>query len=106
MARYAVLLSKKAHKFLFKIDKELSIRVLKESSDLQNFPFLTLPHDLAKLKGGETIIGLESEILGLYSKLPSLQKGCILRKSAIENPSTTDILQPEVQLEGISRGKQ
>jgi len=51
MARYRVILSKGTYKFLTETDRELSLRILEEISDLQNFPFLTKPHDLAKLKG-------------------------------------------------------
>ncbi len=53
MARYRVLLSKKAYKFLGEVDSEPGLRILREVTDLQNFPFLTMPHDLAKLKGRE-----------------------------------------------------
>jgi mRNA interferase RelE/StbE len=53
MARYRVLLSRKADKFLGEVNRELGLKVMKEISDLQNFPFLTMHHDLAKLKGRE-----------------------------------------------------
>lgn len=46
MARYRVLLSKRAYKFLGEVGRELGIRIVKQVSDLQNFPFLTMPHDL------------------------------------------------------------
>jgi len=47
MARYRLLLSRKADKFLGKVNRELGLRIVREVSDLQNFPFLTMPHDLA-----------------------------------------------------------
>jgi mRNA interferase RelE/StbE len=53
MTRYRVLLSKKADKFLGEVSRELGLKVIKEISDLQNFPFLIIHHDLAKLKGRE-----------------------------------------------------
>ncbi|MCP8309074.1 MAG: hypothetical protein H3Z53_06045 [archaeon] len=56
MVRYRILLSKKAYNFLGKVDRELSFRIIREVSDLKNFPFLSMPHDLAKLKGGEKLL--------------------------------------------------
>ena len=53
MARYRVLLLRKIYKFLEEVDGEFSLRIIREISDLENFPFLTMPHDLAKLKGME-----------------------------------------------------
>lgn len=53
MVRYRVLLSKKSYKFLSEVDRELRLRIIREISDLENFPFLSMLHDLAKLKGEE-----------------------------------------------------
>ena len=50
MVIYRILLSKKSYKFLGEVDRELNLRIIREVSDLENFPFLSMPHDLAKLK--------------------------------------------------------
>lgn len=51
MSKYEILISKKAYKFLTeKIDEKLKEKILDEISDLENFPFLLKPHDMAKLK--------------------------------------------------------
>ncbi|GBE18854.1 hypothetical protein BMS3Abin16_01463 [archaeon BMS3Abin16] len=52
MGRYSVLISKKADKFLSsKIDKKIKRKILDEILDLEDFPFLALSHDMAKIKG-------------------------------------------------------
>lgn len=52
MDRYSVFISRRADKFLsLKTDGKLKEKILDEISDLRNFPFLTTPHDLAKIKG-------------------------------------------------------
>ena len=33
------------------MDEKLRRRIIEEISDLENFPFLTKPYDIAKLKG-------------------------------------------------------
>jgi len=37
--------------FLKKLNEKRLLRVIQEINDLENFPFFTVPHDLAKLKG-------------------------------------------------------
>ena len=51
MGRYKIIVSNRADKFLDRLNEELRHRVIEETSDLENFPFLTKPHDIAKLKG-------------------------------------------------------
>lgn len=51
MCRYKIIVSNRADKFLDSLNEELRHRVIEETSDLENFPFLTKPHDIAKLKG-------------------------------------------------------
>jgi len=51
MPGYRLLLSKQAHKFITGLDKRRAGRVTQEIGDLRNYPFFTVPHDLAKLKG-------------------------------------------------------
>lgn len=51
MSRYQVILSSRADKFISELDEKLRHRMIEEISDLENFPFFTKPHDIAKLKG-------------------------------------------------------
>jgi len=52
MARYEILISKRACRFLNeRVDRETKGKILDEVADLENFPFLSRPHDMAKLKG-------------------------------------------------------
>ena len=51
MARYLLIISNRADKFLKKLNEKRLLRVIQEINDLENFPFFTVPHDLAKLKG-------------------------------------------------------
>ena len=52
MSKYSIFISRRAYEFLNqKVDEALKVKILKEISDLKNFPFLSIPHDMAKLKG-------------------------------------------------------
>ena len=52
MARYEILISKRAYRFLNeRVDREIKEKILDEIADLENFPFLVRSHDMAKLKG-------------------------------------------------------
>ena len=51
MTRYHLIISKRADKFLNKLNEERLFRIIQEINDLENFPFFTAPHDLVKLKG-------------------------------------------------------
>lgn len=51
MTKYRIFFSKKAHKFLLKQDNRAIEKIINEISDLENFPFFTLQHDMVKLKG-------------------------------------------------------
>jgi len=51
VARYKIIVSSRADKFISEIDEKLRHRIIEEISDLENFPFFTKPHDIAKLKG-------------------------------------------------------
>ena len=51
MGRYKIIVSSRTDKFLDEPNEKLRHKVIEEISDLENFPFLTKPHDIAKLKG-------------------------------------------------------
>lgn len=51
MGRYKIIVSSRADKFLDDINEKLRHKLIEEISDLENFPFFTKPHDIAKLKG-------------------------------------------------------
>lgn len=51
MTKYKIFFSKKAHTSLFQFNQKQINKILNEISDLENFPFLILQHDMAKLKG-------------------------------------------------------
>lgn len=51
MARYKVIVSSRADKFISELNEKLKHKIIEEISDLENFPFFTKPHNIAKLKG-------------------------------------------------------
>ena len=51
MARYQVIISSRAARFISELNEKLRRKIIEEISDLENFPFFTKPHDIAKLKG-------------------------------------------------------
>lgn len=51
MAEYQVIVSKRAYKFLGKLNRKLRQRIIEEISSLENFPFFIKALDIAKLKG-------------------------------------------------------
>lgn len=51
MGRYKIIVSSRADKFLGDLNEKLRHKLIEEISDLENFPFFTRPHDIAKLKG-------------------------------------------------------
>ncbi|NWG09613.1 MAG: type II toxin-antitoxin system RelE/ParE family toxin [Nitrososphaerales archaeon] len=80
MARYRILISKKAYKFLGEIDGELGLRIIREVSDLENFPFLSMTHDLAKLKGGENYFRLRVGDVRIIFKIDKPAKTIYVEK--------------------------
>ena len=80
MARYRVLLSRKAYKFLGEVDRELGLRIVRDISDLQNFPFLTMSHDLAKLKGRENYYRLRVGDIRVIFKIDKPAKTIYIEK--------------------------
>lgn len=48
-----VLVSRRAAKFVGEAEERLRKRIISEMKDLENFPFFTEPHDIAKLKEKE-----------------------------------------------------
>jgi len=51
VGRYKIIVSTRADKFLSDQNEKLRHKLIEEISDLENFPFFTKPHDMAKLKG-------------------------------------------------------
>jgi len=51
--KYRILVSKRADKFISEVDEKTRYRIIEEIVDLENFPFFTKIHDIAKLKGIE-----------------------------------------------------
>jgi len=50
VTRYKVIVSSRADKFISELNEKLRHKIIEEISDLENFPFCTKPHDIAKLK--------------------------------------------------------
>jgi len=80
MSRYRVLLSRKADKFLGEVDREFGLKVMKEISDPQNFPFLTTHHDLAKLKGRENYFRIRVGDVRVIFKIDKSSKTIYIEK--------------------------
>ncbi|MEM1543001.1 MAG: hypothetical protein QXV82_10260 [Ignisphaera sp.] len=53
MPRYRILVSRRAARFISEVEQRLRRMIIGEIKDLENFPFFTEPHDIAKLKGKE-----------------------------------------------------
>jgi len=51
MPGYSLFLSKQAYKFITSLSKQKAKRITQEISDFRNYPFFTMHHDIAKLKG-------------------------------------------------------
>jgi len=51
VAKYRLIVSKRAYKFLNKVDRRLRRRLIEEISSLEDFPFFAESLDIAKLKG-------------------------------------------------------
>jgi len=51
VARYKVIVSSRADKFISELNEKPRHKTIEQISDLENFPFFTKPHDIAKLKG-------------------------------------------------------
>ncbi len=62
------------------IDRELSLRIIREVSDLENFPFLSMPHDLSKLKGEENYYRLRVGNIRIIFKIDKPAKTIYVEK--------------------------
>ncbi|RJX16576.1 type II toxin-antitoxin system RelE/ParE family toxin [Candidatus Bathyarchaeota archaeon] len=80
MARYKILIAKRAYKTLSELDEKVRSRILIQLSDLQNFPFLTMPHDLAKLKGKENYYRLRVGDIRILFKIDKQTKTVCVEK--------------------------
>jgi mRNA interferase RelE/StbE len=51
MPGYYLLLSRQAHRYITGLSKQKAKRITQEIGDLRYYPFFTMHHDIAKLKG-------------------------------------------------------
>ena len=68
------------YKTLSKLDGKVRPQILIQLSDLQNFPFLTMPHDLAKLKGKENYYRLRVGDIRILFKIDKQIKTVCVEK--------------------------
>ena len=80
MTRYRILIAKRAYKTLSKLDEKVRSRILIQLSDLQNFPFLTMPHNLAKLKGKENYYRLRVGDIRILFRIDKQMKTVYVEK--------------------------
>lgn len=80
MPRYKVYLSKRADKFLSEQFEGLRLRILEETRDFENFPFLIASHDLAKIKGKEGYYRLRVGDIRLILKIDKARRVIYVEK--------------------------
>jgi mRNA-degrading endonuclease RelE of RelBE toxin-antitoxin system len=51
VAKYQIIVSKRALKFLDKLNKKLRLKIINDLKCLEDFPFFTRHLDIVKLKG-------------------------------------------------------
>ena len=81
MDRYKIIVSNRTAKFLDRTNEELRRRVIEETSDLENFPFLTKPHDIAKLKGKRGYYRLRIGKIRIIFKVNKKQRTIYIEKT-------------------------
>jgi len=79
--RYKIIVSNRTAKFLDRTNEELRRRVIEETSDLENFPFLTKPHDIAKLKGKRGYYRLRIGKIRIIFKVNKKQRTIYIEKT-------------------------
>ena len=80
MARYLLIISNRADKFIKKLNEKRLLRVIQEMNDLENFPFFTAPHDLAKLKGRKGYYRIRIGDLRIIFKVNKEQRKIYIEK--------------------------
>jgi mRNA interferase RelE/StbE len=80
MPNYRLLLSKQAYRFITSLNKQLASRVTQDIGDLRNFPFFTIPHDLAKLKGKKGYYRIRIGDLRIIFKVIEKEKEIYIEK--------------------------
>jgi len=80
VGRYKIIVSNRADKFLDRLNEELRHRVIEETSDLENFPFLTKPHDIAKPKGKKDYYRLRVGKIRTIFKVSKKQRTIYIEK--------------------------
>lgn len=82
MAKYQVIVSKRAYKFLDKLDERLRLRVIDGLGCLENFPFFMKSLDIAKLKGREGYYRLRVGKIRVIFKVDKEAKRVLVEKIA------------------------
>ncbi len=81
VGRYSVFISKKAGKFLStKVDRKLKRKILDEILDLEDFPFLSMPHDMAKIKGRENYYRFRSGKIRIIFRIEKSDRNIFVEK--------------------------
>ena len=82
MAKYQIVLSKRAYKFLGKLNRKLRQRITEEISSLENFPFFMDSLDIAKLKGRKGYYRLRTGKIRTIFKIDKDAKRIFVQKIA------------------------
>jgi len=82
VAKYRVIVSKRAYKFLNKLDRRLRQRVIAEISSLEDFPFFTKSLDIAKLKGRKGYYRLRTGKIRTIFKIDREARTILVQKIA------------------------
>jgi mRNA-degrading endonuclease RelE of RelBE toxin-antitoxin system len=80
VGRYKIIVSSRADKFLDDLNKKLRHKLIEEISDLENFPFFTKPHDIAKLKGRKGYYRLRTGKIRTIFKVNKNQRTIYIEK--------------------------
>ncbi len=80
MHGYQVFLSRQAEKFITNLDKKLAKRIIQEIRDLQNYPFYTRRHDIARLKGRKNYFRIRIGNLRIVYKIFEKEKEIYVEK--------------------------
>ncbi|MEM2088324.1 MAG: type II toxin-antitoxin system RelE/ParE family toxin [Thermoproteota archaeon] len=80
MPRYRILVSRRAARFIGEVEQRLRKRIISEIKDLENFPFFTEPHDIAKLKGKEDYYRLRVRSTRIIFKVNEKQRTIYVEK--------------------------
>ncbi len=80
MPGYQVFLSRQAEKFIQNLDKKQAKRIFQEIRDLQNHPFYTRRHDIARLQGRKNYFRIRIGNLRIVYKIFEKEKEIYVEK--------------------------